>query len=35
MGSSAPIYWPQTVLNTAVADSLEQLADELEKLQPG
>jgi len=35
VGSSAPIYWPQTVLNTAVADSLAQLADELEKLQPG
>jgi glutamine synthetase len=32
VGSSAPIYWPQTVLNTAVADSLCQLADELEKL---
>ena len=32
--SSAPIYWPQTVLNTAVADSLAQLADELEKLKP-
>ncbi len=35
VGSSAPIYWPQTVLNTAVADSLDQLADELEKLEPG
>ena len=35
VGSSAPIYWPQTVLNTAVADSLAQLADELDKLQPG
>ena len=35
VGSSAPIYWPQTVLNTAVADSLEQLADKLEKLEPG
>ena len=35
VGSSAPIYWPQTVLNTAVADSLEQLADELEKLKAG
>ena len=23
VGSSAPIYWPQTVLNTAVADSLK------------
>jgi glutamine synthetase len=34
VGSSAPIYWPQTVLNTAVADSLGQLADELEKLEP-
>jgi len=34
VGSSAPIYWPQTVLNTAVADSLEKLADELEKLSP-
>ena len=35
VGSSAPIYWPQTVLNTAVADSLDQLADELEKLDHG
>ena len=35
VGSSAPIYWPQTVLNTAVADSLKQLADELDKLEPG
>ncbi len=35
VGSSAPIYWPQTVLNTAVADSLSQLADELDKLKPG
>ena len=35
VGSSAPIYWPQTVLNTAVADSLAELADELEKLKPG
>jgi glutamine synthetase len=34
VGSSAPIYWPQTVLNTAVADSLSSLADELEKLKP-
>ena len=33
VGSSAPIYWPQTVLNTAVADSLEKLADELDKLK--
>ena len=35
VGSSAPIYWPQTVLNTAVADSLKQLADELDNLKPG
>ena len=35
VGSSAPIYWPQTVLNTAVADSLKQLADELDKLEAG
>src|SRR6476469_2720812 len=35
VGSSAPIYWPQTVLNVAVADSLEQLADGLDKLEPG
>jgi len=34
VGSSAPIYWPQTILNTAVADSLNDLADELEKLEP-
>ncbi len=35
VGSSAPIYWPQTVLNTAVADSLSQLADDLDKLDHG
>jgi glutamine synthetase len=35
VGSSAPIYWPQTVLNVAVAESLKQLADELESLEPG
>ena len=35
VGSSAPIYWPQTVLNSAVADSLSLLADELEKLEHG
>ena len=34
VGSSAPIYWPQTILNTMVAESLENLADELEKLKP-
>jgi glutamine synthetase len=35
VGSSAPIYWPQTILNTAVADSLEQLADDLDGLEKG
>ena len=35
VGSSAPIYWPQTVLNTAVADSLSKLADDLDKLDMG
>jgi glutamine synthetase len=35
VGSSAPIYWPQTVLNTAVADSLKALADDLDKLKTG
>ncbi len=35
VGSSAPIYWPQTVLNSAVADSLAGLADELDKLEHG
>ncbi len=35
VGSSAPIYWPQTVLNSAVADSLATLADDLEKLEHG
>ena len=35
VGSSAPIYWPQTVLNTAVADSLSRLADDLDKLDAG
>ncbi len=34
VGSSAPIYWPQTVLNTAVADSLAALADDLEAIDP-
>jgi glutamine synthetase len=34
VGSSAAIYWPQTALNTVVADSLCLLADELEKLKP-
>jgi glutamine synthetase len=35
VGSSAPIYWPQTVLNTAVADALEQLGDRLDTLPTG
>src|SRR4051812_15960253 len=35
VGSSAPIYWPQTVLNTAVADSLQKLADSLDTLEAG
>jgi glutamine synthetase len=35
VGSSAPIYWPQTVLNTAVADSLKGLADQLDGLESG
>jgi glutamine synthetase len=33
VGSSAPVYWPQTVLNCAVADSLRVLADDLERLR--
>jgi glutamine synthetase len=33
VGSSAPIYWPQTVLNTIVAESLEYVADKVEKLK--
>ncbi|HEY3165536.1 MAG TPA: glutamine synthetase III [Candidatus Limnocylindrales bacterium] len=35
VGSSAPIYWPQTVLNVAVADALKELADALDSLEPG
>ena len=31
MGSSASIAWPNTVLNTIVAESLDYVADELEK----
>ena len=34
VGANAPIYWPQTVLNTIVAESLDFLADKLDKLQP-
>lgn len=32
VGSSASIAWPVTVLNTIIADSLNDIADELEKL---
>jgi glutamine synthetase len=35
VGSSAPIYWPQTVLNVAVAEALKELADALDGLKPG
>jgi glutamine synthetase len=35
VGSSVPIYWPQTVLNTIAAESIEFIADKLEKLKPG
>jgi glutamine synthetase len=35
VGSSAPIYWPQTILNTAVADALGDLAGELDKVEAG
>ena len=31
VGSSAPCYWPNTVLNTIVAEKVKLLADELEK----
>jgi len=31
VGSTAPCYWPQTVLNTIVAEAVKDLADELEK----
>jgi glutamine synthetase len=33
VGSSVPIYWPQTVLNTIVAESLSIIADKLDKLK--
>jgi glutamine synthetase len=33
VGSSVPIYWPQTVLNTIVAESLSLIADKLDKLK--
>jgi glutamine synthetase len=35
VGSSAPCYWPNTVLNTIVAEKVKQLADELEKAKGG
>jgi glutamine synthetase len=35
VGSSVPIYWPQTVLNTIAAESIEYIADKLDKLKPG
>jgi glutamine synthetase len=33
VGSSVPIYWPQTILNTIVAESLALIADKLDKLK--
>ncbi len=35
MGSSASIAWPNTVLNTIVAESLDYVADQLEKCRRG
>ena len=35
VGSSAPCYWPNTVLNTIVAEKLQALSDELEKAKSG
>jgi glutamine synthetase len=35
VGSSVPIYWPQTVLNTIAAESIEYIADKLEQLKAG
>jgi len=35
VGSSVPIYWPQTVLNTIAAESIGFIADKLEKLKSG
>ncbi len=31
VGSTAPIYWPNTILNTIVAESIDRIATELEK----
>jgi glutamine synthetase len=31
VGSTAPIYWPNTILNTIVAESIDRVATELEK----
>jgi glutamine synthetase len=33
VGSSVPIYWPQTVLNTIAAESIAFIADKLDKLK--
>jgi glutamine synthetase len=35
VGSSVPIYWPQTVLNTIAAESIGFIADKLDKLKSG
>jgi len=35
VGSSVPCYWPNTVLNTIVAEKVKQLVDELEKAKGG
>jgi glutamine synthetase len=35
VGSSVPIYWPQTVLNTIAAESIQYIADKLDALKPG
>jgi glutamine synthetase len=31
VGSTAPVYWPNTILNTIVAESLDNIATQLEK----
>jgi len=31
VGSTAPIYWPNTILNTIAAESIDRIASELEK----
>jgi glutamine synthetase len=35
VGSSAPCYWPNTVLNTIVAEKIQQMANELEAAKGG